>query len=229
MNEENSLSFEIRARVLPMLEGADQLVQQLQALPAQISSRMNQTVQSPAFQEGLTPQQIQKVENFTSGKDVFEFQKIQEYQRQFAEDLDIDISSGKITKSTQGKWQKKFRKQGGMIEGFAEDLTEQLNEPYFDFLGPDKKKMLLGAMNEGAAEAVENVEKLGREFERVAESINKSHGEVKSFFETVRSVGLLTMAGVAVDAGMNYWLQGKRIEAAERTSFSFGSPMEMYS
>ena len=229
MNEENELGISIRARILPLIDGANQLMSQIENLPSTISNRMNETISSPTFQEGLSQKQIQQIENFASGKDVYEFQKIQERQRQFAEDLDIDMSSGRISKSTQGKWQKKFRRQGGMIEGFAEDLTEQLNESYFDFLDSDKKKMLLGAMNEGAAEAVENVEKLSREFERVADNINKSSTEARSFFDQLQTAGILTLAGSVINMGLDYWTRGEQIKGAERTSFDFQNPMAMFS
>lgn len=61
------------------------------------------------------------------------------------------------------------------------------------------------------------------------DEIEKAGKESGNLLESLKAAGALTLAGMAIDTGLNYWLKGKQIEAAERTSFDLTNPMSMYS
>jgi uncharacterized protein YcfJ len=321
MNEgNNNLSISIRARILPVLEGADQLKSQIDQLPTSISNRMQETIQSPAFREGLSTQQIKKVESLAGlTTDSYEFEKIQERQKEITDDLQIDLDRGKLTLPQQKKHLGRFAKYGQSIEGYGEFVSSELDDERYSFLSQSQKAILRASATQGTQEAVAGIGGVNQAFERInyaneyvrnvgklekeqyqrhknlefdleeggftkargqrylkdessairkmeemqaaaqekfggtefGDRVFKTMGDdieaaklrMKDFgdeiekagkgsgnlLQNLKAAGVLAIAGVAVNAGMNYWLQGKRIEAAERTSFDFGSPMGMYS
>jgi hypothetical protein len=320
MNEENSLSFSIRARLLPVLEGADELRAQINQMPQTISNRLNETISSPTFQEGISSQQMSKVNrlaDFTT--DNFDFQKLQEKEKDLIENYQAALSSGKLTKSQLTSYNKKFTQLGTDYSNFVNEfIPEQLGEEYFKDIDPARKEMLRASARQGAAEAVTKIpdiskkieeinyannymrgmgeieneqfqrrknleydlseggftkargqrylkgekesiqsleelqktasEKFGgtefgdRIFKTIGDDIDVAKNRMKEFAEEIekagkdsgnllknlKAAGAFTMAGIAINAGLNYWVQGKRIEAAEKTSFDFNSPMNMF-
>ncbi|MDQ7818677.1 MAG: M15 family metallopeptidase [Melioribacteraceae bacterium] len=320
MNDENNLSIGIRARILPVIEGADQLKTEISNLPSSISSRMQETIQSPAFREGLSTQQIKKVESLTGlTTDSYEFEKIQERQKEITDDLQIDLDRGKLTLAQQKKHLGRFAKYGQSIEGYGEFVSSELDDPRFDFLSQSQKGILRASATQGTQEAVAGISGVNQQFEQInyaneyvrnigklekeqfqrhknlefdleeggftkargqrylkeesssirkmeemqqeakekfggtefgdrvfktmgddieaaklrmkdfADEIEKAGKESGNLLQSLKAAGALTLAGMAVDTGLNYWLKGKQIEAAERTSFDLTNPMSMYS
>ena len=319
MNEDNSLSIGIKARILPIIEGADQLKSEISNLPSSISNRMAETISSPAFKEGLSEQQIRKVEHLAGLTDSFEFQKLQERQKEITDDLQIDLDRGKLTASQQKKHLGRFAKHGQSIEGLGEFISTELDDPRFDFLNQSQKTILRTAATQGAKEAattgisgvnqqfeqinyaneyVRNVGKLEKEqfqrhknleydleeggftkqrgqrylkeergaiqkmeemqkiavekfggtefgdrvFKTMGDDIEAAKMRMKDFsdeiekagkgsgnlLQSLRTSGLLTLSGIAIDAGLRYQTKTEQIEARERTSFDFSSPLAMY-
>ena len=54
MDEQTNLGFTLRARILPHIEGSDELKQSVEQLAQNIQHRMQQTTLSPAFTEGIS-------------------------------------------------------------------------------------------------------------------------------------------------------------------------------
>ncbi|MHB8871687.1 MAG: hypothetical protein ACYC5G_04500 [Candidatus Doudnabacteria bacterium] len=180
MNDENNLSIDIRARILPVIEGADQLKSEISQLPNSISSRMQETIQSPAFREGLSAQQLQRVEHLAGLTDTYEFEKIQERQKEIAGDLQIDLDRGKLTLAQQKKHLGRFAKYGQSIEGLGEFVSSELDDPRYNFLSPAQKTILRASATQGTQEAVAGIGGINEKFEQ----INYAN-------EYVRSVGKL--------------------------------------
>lgn len=319
MNEENNLSIGIRARILPVIEGADQLKSEISNLPTSISSRMQETIQSPAFREGLTEPQIKKLEHLTGLTDTFEFEKLQERQKEITSDLQIDLDRGKLTLAQQKKHLGRFARYGQDIEGLGEFVSSELDDPRYDFLSPAQKTILRASATQGTQEAVAGISGVNQRFEQInyaneyvrnigklekeqfqrhknlefdveegvftkargqryikeeresirrmeemqqearerfggtefgervfktmgddieaaklrmkdfGEEIEKAGTESGNLLANLKAAGALTLAGIAIDTGLNYWLKGKQIEASERTSFDLTNPMGMYS
>ena len=318
MNEEN-LSISIRARILPVLEGSDQLVQQVQQLPQSINSRMRETVQSPAFQEGLTSPQLKKIQNLTNFQDSYEFQQIQDREKALIDDYKLATESGKLTRAQSTSYNKKFKKLGTDYAAFGtEFIPSQLDEEYYKDIDPAHKEILRASARQGAAEAtgkipditeklnqinfaqdymrkvgstesehyqrqkeleydvesgsftkkrgerylskdresiqsLEEMQKEAREkfagtpfgdriFKTIGDDIEAAKIKMRDFGEEIekagkgggnllqslRTAGILALAGVAIDAGLRYETKTEQVAARERTSFDFSSPLSMY-
>jgi hypothetical protein len=318
MEEQNNLSIGIRARILPTIEGADQLKSEITNLPSTISNRMAETISSPAFKEGLSEQQVKKLEHLTGLTDTFEFQKIQERQKEITDDLTIDLDRGKLTASQQKKHLGRFAKYGQSVEGLGEFISTELDEPQFDFLSQSQKTILRTAATQGAKEAAAGISGVNQRFEQInyandymrnvgklekeqfqrhknleydleeggytkqrgqrylkeeraairqmeelqqaakekfgdtefgdrvfktmgddieaakmrmkdfADEIEKASKGSGNLLQSLRTSGLLTLSGIAIDAGLRYQTRTEQIEARERTSFDFSSPLSMY-
>lgn len=320
MNEDsNNLSIGIRARILPVIEGADALKAEISSLPTSISSRMQETISSPVFHEGLSGSQIQKVKHLAGlTTDSDEFEKLQERQKEIAGDLQIDLDRGKLTLAQQKKHLGRFAKYGQSIEGYGEFVSSELDDPRYSFLSQSQKGILRASAAQGTQEAVAGISGINEKFEQInyaneyvrnvgklekeqfqrhknleydledggytqargkrylrqeQESIRKMEemqAEAKEKFggtefgdrvfktmgddieaaklrmkdfgdeiekagkgssnllDNLKAAGVLSLVSTAANAGLDYWIAGKRIEAAERTSFDFSSPMGMY-
>ena len=319
MNENNELSIGIRARILPVLEGADQLKAEISNLPSSISNRMSETIQSPAFQEGLTPQQSKKLEHLTKIEDSFEFEKIQASEKTLISDYKLALESGKLTRAQTTSYNKKFTKLGSDYAALGtEFIPSQLDEEYFKDIDPAHKEILRASAKQGAAEATQKIpditgkleqinfaqdymRKVGsiekeqfqrhknleydiaeggytkargqrylkeeriavqqmeemqqeakekfagtefgdRVFKTMGDDIEAAKLRMKDFsdeiekagkgsgnlLQSLRAAGVLTLAGVAIDAGLRYETKTEQVAARERTSFDFSSPLAMY-
>ena len=319
MNEEN-LSIAIKARILPILEGKDQLISQLDQLPTSISSRMQEAISSPAFREGLSSQQLSKVQHLAGMEDVYEFQQIQEREKTLLSDYQLAQESGRLTKPQIASYNKKFTQLGTDYAALGtEFIPTQLDEEYYKDIDPARKEMLRAAARQGATEAagkipdvtgkldqinfandylrkvgsieseqyqrqkdleydvesgsftkkrgerylskdresirsLEEMQSVAREkfggtefgermfktagddidvmtqrMQKFSDEVEKAGKGSGNLLESLKAAGALTLVGMAVDTGLNYWLKGKQIEAAERTSFSLTDPMSMYS
>lgn len=229
MDEQTNLGFTLRARILPHIEGSDELKQSVENLATNIQQRMQQTTSSPAFTEGMKPEEIRKVEHFAGMEDMLEVQKFQERQREILEELDIDASAGRLTAAQRKKYIKKFGRQRQELEGLQENLLSQIDEGYFDFLEPEKKQILRTAIIEGTEEAIDQVDDLSRKFETVADNIEKAQTNAKGFLENLKEIGAVALASTIANMALTYETRTAGIEAKERTSFDFGSPLGMYS
>ncbi|KUG26711.1 hypothetical protein ASZ90_003452 [hydrocarbon metagenome] len=229
MDDHTNLGFTLRARILPHIEGSDELKQSVENLASNIQQRMQQTTSSPAFTEGMKPQDIRKVEHFAGMTDMAEVQKFQERQKEILEELDIDASAGRLTAAQRKKYIKKFGRQRQELEGLQENLLSQMDEGYFDFLEPEKKQVLRTAIIEGTNEAIDQVDDLARQFETVADNIEKAQANAKGLYEQLKELSVIGIMGMAGREAANFIRAGYEIEAKERTSFDLTSPMGMYS
>lgn len=367
MNEDNNLSIGIRARILPIIEGADQLKSEISNLPSTISNRMAETIANPVFQEGLSTQQIKKVESLVSGITTsFEFEKIQEREKNLLNDYTLATESGKLTKPQITSYNKKFTQLGNDYANFAEEfLFAELNKPPNTFqqgqefihegvkgkllsvqeggdkaffqenisrksygidlpqslsqsLDPEKLSILREAAETSTQQAKEHIpsiagkleqinyaneytrnigklekeqfqrhknlefdleeggftkqrgqrylkeeraavqqmeemqqaakEKFGdtefgdRVFKTMGDDIEAAKDRMKNFADEIekagkgsgnlmsnlKSAGAFAFAGIAIDAGLRYQTKTEQVEARERTSFDFSSPLAMY-
>lgn len=363
MSDQNDLSISIRARILPVLEGVDQLKSQIDQLPTTVH-RLQETVQSPVFKEGLSTQQLKKVDSLVSGvTESYDFEKIQEREKNLFNDYKLALENGKLSRPQIASYNKKFTQLGSDYANFGDEfISPELNKPPITYqqgqeythesikgkllsiqedsskaffqedqsrksygidlpqslsqsLDPDKLAILKKAVEESTQQArmkipditeklnqinfaneytrtigkietsqfqrhknleydlaeggytkargqrysrenkndlfkleemrEEAFEKFGKTdvFEAISDHIDSATQRMQKFsdeiekagkvsgnlLESLKAAGVLAVASTAVNAGLDYWTAGKRIEAAERTSFDFGSPMGMYS
>lgn len=218
----------MKLSVLPDIEGAEALKRSLEGLSGNVRERVQQTISSQAFVEGMDEKDIRKMEHFAGMEDMAEVQKFQERQKEILEELDIDASAGRLTAAQRKKYIKKFGRQRQELEGLQENLLSQFDEGYFDFLEPEKKQILRTAIIEGTNEAIDQVDDLARQFETVADNIEKAQTNAKGFLENLKEIGAVALASTIANMALTYETRTAGIEAKERTSFSFGSPLQMY-
>lgn len=219
----------LKLSVLPDIEGAEELKRSLESLTGNVRERVQQTISSQAFVEGMDEKDIRKMEHFAGMEDMLEVQKFQERQREILEELDIDASAGRLTVAQRKKYIKKFGRQRQELEGLQENLLSQIDEGYFDFLEPEKKQILRTAIIEGTEEAIDQVDDLSRKFETVADNIEKAQTNAKGLYEQLKELSVIGIVGMAGREAANFIRAGYEIEAKERTSFDLTSPMGMYS
>lgn len=219
----------MKLSVLPDIEGAEALKRSLEGLSGNVRERVQQTISSQAFVEGMDEKDIRKMEHFAGMEDMAEVQKFQERQKEILEELDIDASAGRLTAAQRKKYIKKFGRQRQELEGLQENLLSQMDEGYFDFLEPEKKQVLRTAIIEGTNEAIDQVDDLARQFETVADNIEKAQGNAKGLYDQLKELSVIGIMGMAGREAANFIRAGYEVEAKERTSFDLTSPMGMYS
>lgn len=228
MNEENTLALNIQAKILPEVEGAQQFEQQLQNLPQNIQQRMGEVASSPGFTQGLSEKDAAKVQRFATTDDMLEMQRFQEIQKDMLEDMEIDISAGRLTLSQERKYIKKLGRQKQEVDKLSESMIENLESDYFSFLGPDRKEVLKRSILEGADEAKQQLDQLVEKFRDLRETVNTTNKETQSFFDQLQKAGVFAVGGMIVNEGMKWARTGAEIEAREMTSFDLTSPIGMY-
>src|ERR1035437_9817692 len=98
MNEENSIGFEVQARILPQIEGAEAFEQNLRNIPNQLNQTVGDVMSTPGWQQNLTQEQVKESQEWLKYSGGL-FQSMQEQTKDFLDDMGIDMSGGKITKS----------------------------------------------------------------------------------------------------------------------------------
>lgn len=228
MNEEK-LGFEIQAAILPELKGAAELEQSIESFGNKIQNRISQLTSQSNFTEGLSGQDKGKVEHFASGVDVLEFQKFKEQAAEILEELDIDASTGSLNLQQRKKYLRKFSKQKYKVEELQQDLLDELDDPYFDFLGAEKKDILRTTIVEGAREAQDEIDELKNRFMDFADSLNHSKEEARGLFDQLKQLSLPALGGMVVNETMRYIRGEAEIGAKDLTSFNLTNPISMYS
>ncbi len=227
MTEENNLALNIQARILPQIEGAQQFEQTLQEIPQKIQERMTQTVTSPKFTEGLSEREQAKLRHF-AGSDVLAFQRLAEKQRELLEDLDADLAGGKLTSAQERKYLRKIGRQASEIRKTEAELLSSLDDPYFSFLGKDRRKILEESIKAGSREAIENLDRVKEKFSQIKDRIDEANSASLTFFEQMKRAGYFALGGAILNQAMKYPQLEAQIEARERTSFDLTSPIGMY-
>ena len=106
MNDsESKLSLSVKARIEPIVEGAEQFEQNLQNLPNQITTRVQEVTGSPGFQQSLTPEQIKDVQDWTQYSQGL-YQPIQDEIDSMMGEMAVDMSTGKMGKGSKDKYRK---------------------------------------------------------------------------------------------------------------------------
>lgn len=226
LNEESTLGLSIKARIEPVIEGANQFEQNLQQLPQQITSRVQQVVGSPGFQADLSPQQIKDVQDWVKYSQGL-YEPIQQEISGMMEDLSVDLSTGKLTK---GQIDKYTRKIARLRQGFGA-LGGELGEDAGDFLkniDPERIEIIKSTVKTAVGEIGDDIGTLQDKFKNLTQSINQSTDAGGNFFQELKRMGLWALGGAIVKEGMDWIGTGYQIEARQRTAFDLTSPMGMY-
>lgn len=228
MDEQTNIGFIVRARILPHIEGMDEFEQKLENAPKHISAKMQEVVQQPAFREGMNPQQQRQLEHFAAGQDVLEFQTYRKKINETLRDLDIDleVGEGKLNKAQIEKHQRRVLRQRYELGDFVSTLTEQVSDLE---IPKEQKDLITKTITESGSEALQVLDNLNDRFKEMFENLKNNKEESTAFFENLRQIGAFALAGTLINMGMNYATRTAQIEAKERTSFDFGSPLGMYS
>jgi len=227
MDEQTNIGFIVRARILPHIEGMDEFQQKLENAPKHISAKMQEVVQQPAFREGTTPQQQRMLEHFAAGQDVLEFQEYRKKINETLRDLDIDleVGEGKLNKAQIEKHQRRVLRQRYELGDFVSTLTEQVSDLE---IPKEQKDLITKTITESGSEALQVLDDLNDRFKEMFENLKNNKEESTAFFENLRQIGAFALAGTLINMGLNYATRTAQIEAKERTSFDFGSPLQMY-
>lgn len=228
MDEQTNIGFIVRARILPHIEGMEEFQQKLENAPKHISAKMQDVVQQPAFREGTTPQQQRMLEHFAEGRDVLEFQEYRKKINETLRDLDIDleVGEGKLNKAQIEKHQRRVLKQRYELGDFVSTIQEQVSD--MD-IPKEQKDLITKTITESGSDALNVLDDLNDRFKEMFENLKNNKEESTAFFENLRQIGAFALAGTLINMGLNYATRTAGIEAKERTSFDFGSPLGMYS
>lgn len=228
INEESNIALNVQAKILPQIEGAAEFEQRLQSLPNSIQQRMSEVSHDPQFTQQLSQKEIEKVQRLSTTEDMLQLQKFQELQKDILEDMDIDISAGRLTLSQERKYIKKLGRQKQEIDNLAETYIDELESDYFKELGPDRKTILKEAILTGAEEAKEYLDQLIEKFKVLRENVNSTNKEAESFFNQLQKAGIFAIGGMVLNEGMKWIGTEAQIEAKNLTSFDLTSPIGMY-
>ncbi len=274
MNENNELSISIRARILPQIEGAHDLINQIDQLPSNINKPAITTIQDSTFQQGLSSRQMNRFEDITKLSDSYLHEQLSDRQEKITSNLDIDFASGHITPSMKRRNINDLLKQKKAIHGIEEDLLKELNERFqfkegdlythegvtgrlmqvdgpralfmepgkrhktyginlpqnpLEGIDPEKRELFTNSLKKGFEDAKDSIDGFINTLKSLPDQTRKTQTEISDLFERLKAAGVLTIAGTAINMGLDYWAAGQQIEAKERLSFDLNSPMGMYS
>ena len=228
MNEDNSIGFEVRARILPQIEGAEQFEQNLRNIPNQLNQTVGDIMSTPGWQQNLTTEQVKESQEwlkYSSGL----FQSTQDQTKDFLQDMDTDMSGGKITKLHIAKYMRNLKKMEYGIENMDQDVLGDFK----GFMGtnatPEVKEKFMLAWKEGKTEAIESMEAVRNKVREVTEAFNQSNKEAESFYTTLKKAGTFALGGMVVSKAMEWATVNAQVEAREQTAFDLTSQAGMYS
>ncbi len=293
MNDSNDIGFSIRARILPQIEGVNELQQNLDNIIGQdrtgranpgtgIPSLSNTASggESPGVQAALTPSQILLIEqtqeflkrsgleqslkdipnkmgqnisdvvsspeflktlNPQQAKDAGEWLRYNEglYEplndriNETLQDLNVDLSAGKLTKSQIGKYLRKFER----IKSATDEVGTNLVTDASSFIHPDQEhlEMIRSAISASKDDVGANIDEVKNKFVALSTSINDvsksakdAHEQTQSFFQQFQKMGAFALGGEAVTQTLSYLTTTAQIAARGKTAFDLTSPMSMF-
>ncbi len=293
MNEINDIGFSIRARILPQIEGVNELQQNLNNIIGQdgsgranpgtgIPSLPNTTSggESPGVQAALTPSQILLIEqtqeflkrsgleqslkdipnkmgqnisdvvsspeflktlNPQQAKDAGEwlrynqglYEPLNDRINETLQDLNVDLSAGKLTKSQIGKYLRKFER----IKSATDEVGTNLVTDASSFIHPDQEhlEMLRSTISASKDDVGANIDEVKNKFIGLSTSINdvskstkEAHEQTLSFFQQFQKMGAFALGGEAVTSTLDYLTTTAEIAARGKTAFDLTSPMSMF-
>ncbi len=226
MDETTNLGFDIRARILPQIEGVNELAQNLQNIPNQITQQVGGVVSSPGFQQGLSPQQIQQIPEWLKYNAGI-FEGFNGSIKDIIEDLNVDLSTGSLTKAQVNKYIRKFERMKFGAGQAGEDMVGDAS----DFLRLDKEhlEMIRAAIQDAKGDVGNNIDFLKQKLQDISKGFKDTGNEAQSFYDTLKKAGIFGAGYLGVNSVLSYIRSGAEIEARGMTAFDLTSPMGMYS
>lgn len=220
MNEENVLGFEVRAKILPLLEGAEQFEQNLRNVAGNIQENVTGVVSSPAWQQDLSPTGLQSANNWLKESQSL-FAPLNSKIDGILSELSIDMEGGSIGRPTINKYIKKLSKLQNDVAEFDPEMKEA-------GINPESLEIFNTAIAKTRQDAVDNLEKIKGEFKDLAKQINTVNTEADSFYNQMKKAGAFALGGIVVNETMRAIRTGAEIEAKDMTSFDLTSQVGMY-
>ncbi len=226
MDETSTLGFDIRARILPQIEGTQELEQSLKNIPNQISQPIGEIVNSSGFQQGLTPQQVQEIPAWMKYNQGI-FDDLNSSIKEILEDINVDLSTGKLSKGQTDKYIRKFERLKLGAGSAGEDLVGDAS----DFLKLDKDHldMIRAAIQDSKGDIGNDIDFLKEKLRDIAKGFKDTGNDAQSFYDTLKKAGVFTVGMEGANSIISYIRTGAEIQARGMTAFDLSSPMGMYS
>jgi len=228
MNEDNSLSFEVRARILPQIEGAEAFEQNLRNIPNQLNQTVGDIMSTPGWQQNLTKEQVDESLKWLKHTDMF--QPLQKQTQDFLDDMDVDMGGKTLTRAHIAKYMRRLNKMESGVEGSEGNAIEDFKT----FMGgndnasPEVMEKFMVAWKQGKQEAVDAIEQVRNKVKEVTEAFNQSNKEADNFYTTLKKAGTFAVGGMVVSKAMEWATVNAQVEAREQTAFDLTSQTGMY-
>ncbi len=226
MDETNNLAFDIRARILPQIEGINEFAQNLQNSTNPVIQQVNNVVGSPGFQEGLTPQQRQLIPEWTKYNEGV-FENFNTAMKDLVDDMNVDLSTGKLSKGQLDKYTRKFERMKLMGAEAGQDVVSDASD--FFKLNKEHLDMIRATVQESRGELNDNIDFLKNKLHDIAAGFKKTGTQAQGFYDTLRKAGIFTVGMEGANSILSFIRTGAVIEARGMTAFDLSSPMGMFS
>ncbi|MHB8337670.1 MAG: M15 family metallopeptidase domain-containing protein [Ignavibacteriaceae bacterium] len=294
MNESNDIGFSIRARILPQIEGVNELQlnldniigqdgtpranpgagipilpgaqstetsgqntqaaltpsqillieqtqeflkrsgleQSLKDIPHKMGQNISDVVSSPEFLKTLNPQQAKDAGEWLKYSQGL-YDPLNDRIKETLQDLNVDLSAGKLTKGQEGKYLRKFER----IKSATDEVGTNLTTDASSFLKPDQEhlEMIRSAISSSKDDVGANIDEVKNKFIGLSASINdvskstkEAHEHTLSFFQQFQKMGAFALGGEAVTSTLDYMNTTAEIAARNKTAFDLTSPMSMF-
>ncbi|MHB8842929.1 MAG: hypothetical protein ACYC56_14280, partial [Candidatus Aquicultor sp.] len=294
MNDSNDIGFNIRARILPQIEGVNELEQNLnniigqdgtpranpgagipilpgaqsgetsgqntqaaltpsqillieqtqeflkrsgleqslKDIPHKMGQNISDVVSSPEFLKTLNPQQAKDAGEWLKYSQGL-YDPLNDRIKETLQDLNVDLSAGKLTKGQEGKYLRKFER----IKSATDEVGTNLTTDASSFLKPDQEhlEMIRSAISSSKDDVGANIDEVKNKFIGLSASINdvskstkEAHEQTQTFFQQFQKMGAFALGGEAVTSTLDYMNTTAEIAARNKTAFDLTSPMSMF-
>ncbi|MHB9012400.1 MAG: M15 family metallopeptidase domain-containing protein [Ignavibacteriaceae bacterium] len=294
MNDSNDIGFNIRARILPQIEGVNELEQNLnniigqdgtpranpgagipilpgaqstetsgqntqaaltpsqillieqtqeflkrsgleqslKDIPSKMGQNISDVVSSPEFLKTLNPQQAKDAGEWLKYSQGL-YDPLNDRIKETIQDLNVDLSAGKLTKGQEGKYLRKFER----IKSATDEVGTNLTTDASSFFHPDQEhlEMIRSAISASKDDVGANIDEVKNKFIGLSTSINEvskgtkeAHEQTQSFFQQFQKMGAFALGGEAVTSTLDYMNTTAEIAARNKTAFDLTSPMSMF-